>query len=474
MPFNSISFIFFFISSLPIYYLLSDRYKKYFLIFLSWLFYSFGNFLSIITLIGVTLITYFSVNHITKRKPNVAVYSSVLIIILALVTFKYIPFVYSDVVEEWLIINPYFNFLFIPIGISFYSLQAISLILDVNNCKYRGNLTFDRVAFFLSFFPQSISGPIHRPNELIDQYEKPRKFNADNLIKGLKIMLTGYTLKLLVADKIALLITPILNNPIKEDGLSILFSSLLFSLQIYFDFFGYSLIAIGVGRALGFKINKNFNSPYSATSFQEFWHRWHISLSTWFRDYVYFYLGGRKSKTYILFALSILVTFILSGLWHGITLNFIIWGLVHVLLYLIEDLLKRGKKSINEYSSVLESRAFKGIQWCVFFLLITLTWMIFRSDNLTILNQQIAKIFNIYSWSFHSLAYNFFGSAQKSFLLCLILILIFMYEFRSFTYSFIQNEKDLTIRENVIITTSLLLIILFGDIGTQQFLYFKF
>jgi D-alanyl-lipoteichoic acid acyltransferase DltB (MBOAT superfamily) len=275
-------------------------------------------------LLSIILVTYIAAYKFIHTGKNFVLSIGVLFIILQLLFAKYA----NTILEHYFTFSSLefacFNIFILPVGISFYSLQAIGLLEDLRSGRFKGDTSLTSIALFLSFFPQSISGPIHRAGDLIPQFLIGRQFKSNDIFIGLKIMLWGYFCKLIVADKIAIIISPVFISFQEFDGFSILVSALLYSFQIYFDFWGYSLIAIGLGRVLGFTINTNFRNPYAARSFKEFWHRWHITLSKWMKDYIYIPLGGRRQSHYILFCTAILITFLISGLWHGATFNFIL------------------------------------------------------------------------------------------------------------------------------------------------------
>lgn len=471
MPFNSLYFVFFYILFVIIYYSVPHRFRYFLILAGSWLFYSYGNFFNLCYLVLVTFVTYFSLTInskvITLKAVNKIIPIS--IILLILLFSKYLNHIVSED-YEWLVSHSYYNYLLQPIGISFYSLQAISLIVDQGNNNY-GKFSFIKTSLFLSFFPQSIAGPIHRWNDLAPQFDAIKPFLLSNLIIGVRFIIFGFFLKLILADKIALVIAPVLANYNEFSGFDVLLSALLFSYQIYFDFFGYSLIAIGIGKVLGFDINVNFNYPYKASSFREFWHRWHISLSQWFRDYVYKPLGGRRSQNRV-FIFSVLVTFMLSGFWHGITLNFLIWGGVHGILYLAEDTFRKFKrKTLSLFPKnqvlVITQRAF-------FFLLISFTWLIFRANSLEEFLGQFSKIVTIQEWSLDNLGYYFNKTNLTFFSILIITLLVAKDRIYTFLTKIGVESRRERVEESIILCTCLILILLFGDINQQQFLYFRF
>jgi len=476
MPFNSLNFILFFSLFALFYFMVNERYRRVFVALIgSYVFYLYAGIASLLYLFIITLITYIAVRKLrfdSVRKP--ILYVSILCIVIILISSKY-----------WKETGLYFlgknhttffegvSFLF-PIGISFYALQSISLIVEVATKRYTEPLTFSKIALFTSFFPQSLAGPIHRPQELLPQFFTPKRFDAEAIVIGLKTLLFGFFLKLIVADKIALVISPVFHKWIEADGLSLIIASLLYSLQIYFDFWGYSLIAIGLGRILGYQLKINFNHPYSAVTFKEFWHRWHISLSQWMRDYIYIPLGGRK-KGYLYFATGILVTFLVSGIWHGISYNFFLWGGLHALLYLLEDYIFKIKSRLK-ILRLPNSIFILAVKKVIFFLIISFTWLVFRTENLNDLNGILAKIFSkIYEWSPSISQIHYLTGVN------LIYVLIAVLTFAVSNMFFFERIINITptqrwqrITDSTFTCFCLISIIFLGDIGGQEFLYFKF
>lgn len=267
--------------------------------------------------------------------------------------------------------------LFVPIAISFYSLQAIGYLIDV----YRGDVAFEKniinYALFLSFFPYAVSGPIERAGNMLGQFHKPHKFEYERVCHGIQLFLWGQAVKLILADRMGIIARELLANPVKYTGWELVVGVVIYTLYIYCDFSSYSDMARGVAKILGFDIMCNFARPYFARSISEFWGRWHISLSSWLRDYIYIPLGGnRKGKLRKYFNLCII--FLVSGLWHGMGLNFICWGMIYVLYYIVsaltETLRKTFKKLLHIQWNSLEDHYIRRF---VTFLLVAFAWIFF-------------------------------------------------------------------------------------------------
>ena len=311
----------------------------------------------------VTYLTAFGIERFEeKRKKKLCLVSSLVLNLTILFLFKYYNFLASNIelvlqASGLGIEIPKFSFL-LPIGISFYTFQALGYSIDVCRGTTKFERDFPTYALFVSFFPQLVAGPIERSNNLLPQFKQQHHINDEAIMAGIRLMVWGYFMKLVLADRCGLYVDTIFNNVDKHNGGSYLVASILFSFQIYGDFAGYSLIAIGVARILGFRLMENFHRPYFACTIGDFWHRWHISLSTWFKDYVYIPLGGNRVgrlRNYV----NLLVTFAISGIWHGANWTFFCWGTLHGLLLCIEKTIGISKR---EYSGVK-----KIIHWAVTF-----------------------------------------------------------------------------------------------------------
>jgi len=287
--------------------------------------------------------------------------------------------------------------LILPVGISFYTFQSLSYSIDIYRGKIQPTKKFISFMTFVSFFPQLVAGPIQRASDLLPQFLKARTFKRDHLISGFRLILYGLFKKMVIADRLAYFVDHIYNSSEKYDETVLLAATFLFGFQIYCDFSGYSDIAIGSARLLGFDLTQNFRTPYLTKSFKEFWQRWHISLSTWFRDYVYIPLGGnRVSQSRWIF--NILVTFTISGLWHGASSTFIIWGFLHG-FYLVSE------HFVSKFVTLPKS--FSWIGFVITFVIVNLSWVFFRANTL----EQSLHILS----GFNNLNFNFIPKACSLF-----------------------------------------------------------
>ena len=324
--------------------------------------------------------------------------------------FKYFNFVSENVINLLNVIGfsvPDFALdLILPVGISFYTFQTLSYVIDV----YRGGIKAERhfgyYALYVSFFPQLVAGPIERPENLLPQLRKKNPFNANDVTIGLKFMMVGFFKKIAVADQISKYVDAVYNNAetLNGDlvnGFTVILATLLFAVQIYCDFSGYTDIAIGCARVLGIRLMQNFNDPYSATTIKDFWRRWHISLSSWFNDYLYIPLGGsRCSKARHL--TNLMIVFLVSGVWHGAAWTYILWGAIHGAYQIIGNLTAKPRsKLIAKLGFNEKGKLVMGVRRVITFILVCFAWMAFRANSLSDLGILISSI--VKGWSDFSL-----------------------------------------------------------------------
>lgn len=300
--------------------------------------------------------------------------------------FKYYGFIGSNIamLADWLHWNyslPALSII-LPIGLSFHTFQAMSYTIEV----YRGHQKAERhlgiYSLYVLFYPQMVAGPIERPQNLLHQFREEHRFDRARVVSGLTLMLWGFFKKVVIADRAAMLVDVVYNDPTMHSGLPLILATVLFSFQIYYDFSGYSDIAIGAARVMGITLMKNFDNPYRSASVQEFWRRWHISLSTWFKDYVYVPLGGSR-VTKFRYSLNLLAVFMLSGLWHGASWTFVIWGALHG-AYLVISLLTKSWRERLALSVGLQRvpRLHQALRVLITYGLVCFAWIFFRANTL--------------------------------------------------------------------------------------------
>lgn len=380
--------------------------------------------------------------------------------------YKYLDFA-GDTIRYFLseigisIYVPKFELL-LPVGISFYTFQAVGYIIDV----YRNNITAERnfftYALFVSFFPQLVAGPIERAKNLLPQFHKTHHFSGEYMIMGLKMMIWGYFMKLCIADSVSPYVDAVFNNVQMHNGNSIWLASFFFTFQIFCDFAGYSLIAIGTAKCLNFDLMQNFRQPYLANNVKDFWRRWHISLSTWLSDYIYKPLGGSR-KGELKHHRNLILTFLISGLWHGANWTFVLWGVYHGFLQSLLVVKNNLKVKFNIQKSIP-----KILGIIITFVLMLLGWVLFRANN-------ISDAVLAWKKMFHPSGMLFNGEGKPNILLSLLMIFILMC--REIANEFEIGSKFT--RNNVYysgICSGLLiiLILLCGEFNGGQFIYFQF
>ncbi len=362
----------------------------------------------IFILFFIILIDYLLARVIENAKTKKAKRSYLILSIAAnvglLVFFKYFTFINENVIS---ILKPagvnfkmYHLNVVLPIGLSFHTFQSMSYIIEV----YRGNQKAEKhlgyFANYVLFFPQMVAGPIEKYKNLGNELKNEVRPLYDNFSNGFRLILFGLFVKMVVADNIAPLVNTVYENPAAFHSAEVWLAVVLFSFQIYADFYGYSTIALGAARLLGIHLTDNFKTPYLAISINDFWKRWHISLTSWFREYLYIPLGGSRGST-AKWVITILIVFFVSGLWHGASWTFVVWGLLHGCFYLLERLFNKVF-NFKPQTGVTLLNCFLGIKT---FLVVSLIWIFFRAESFSKAELVISSLFNNWSFSFHGLHY---------------------------------------------------------------------
>ena len=390
MTFNSWEFLIFYPIVALLYFVLPKKLKWPMLLIASYYFYAFYQADLLFLIVGTTVISWVASNIIertdNKRTKKIWLAITLVVCLGVLFFYKYFNFLADSVVS---IVNllggnapPVVLNLILPVGISFYTFQTLSYVIDV----YRGDIKTERnlffYALFVSFFPQLVAGPIERPDNLIPQLKAEHKWNKDDAIKGAKHMMVGFFKKICVADLISIYVNSVYNNVESATGLSVIIATALFAVQIYCDFSGYTDIATGCARIMGIRLMRNFNHPYVATSIKEFWARWHISLSSWFKDYLYIPLGGNRcSKGRHLF--NLFVVFLVSGFWHGAAWTYVIWGALHGVYQIIGNLTwKRRNAFLERHGLSKDHPLVVWVRRINTFVLVAVSWLFFRANSM--------------------------------------------------------------------------------------------
>lgn len=385
-----------------------------------------------------TVITYISglliekAKNITlnKKRQNykkMIVAFSFILNLAILFYFKYFNSVLEILVKGFSFINiqlslPAFDII-LPVGISFYTFQALSYTMDVFRGDIYAEKNFLRYALFVSFFPQLVAGPIERSKNLLKQLAVPKKFNYETAREGFLLMLWGFFLKIVLADRIARFVDTVYGNYTIFEGWYLIFATMLFAVQIYCDFSGYSTIAMGAAKILGINLMENFDAPYLSTSVADFWRKWHISLTSWFRDYLYIPLGGSRKGAFRKY-LNEMIVFLVSGLWHGSSISFVVWGGLNGLYQVIGEIIKPVKdKLISLLHLNRESLGHKMLQMIITFMLVDFSWIFFRAGGIKNAFAIIKSMFSVYNpWIFVDGSIYNAGLDNKNFWLMILCI----------------------------------------------------
>jgi len=389
MVFNSFGFLIFFPIFFLLYKVLPLKVRWVMMLALSYFFYMSWQADLIYLILFTTTVSYVCARKIEKNaeRPTLRKFymiTAVTVSLLVLFFFKYFNFL-SNTVTSIFGLSEFTLDLILPVGISFYTFQTLSYVIDV----YRGTIPAERhfgyYALYVSFFPQLVAGPIERPENLIPQLKTKNPFTANDFTVGMKFMMVGFFKKIVVADQISKYVDAVYNNATGGaeivNGLTVAIATVLFAVQIYCDFSGYTDIAIGCARVLGIRLMQNFNDPYSAISIKDFWRRWHISLTSWFTDYVYIPLGGSRCKKWR-HLLNVMIVFLLSGIWHGAAWTYVLWGVVHGVYQIVGNLTAKSRSKIIARIGIVENSPFDiWSRRVITFILVCLAWMIFRANS---------------------------------------------------------------------------------------------
>lgn len=380
MLFNSLEFIIFWIAVVCVYYLIpNNTLRKVFLLAASYYFYACWNVAFLAILLFETALSYglgLSLGQDAGKKRKLKLWCGVVLLLSPLLCFKYLNFILASAGDALHAVGlcitvPQFKLL-LPVGISFYTFMAVGYLVDRYKHKIEAEKNILDYALFIGFFPQIASGPIGRASAMLPQFKERHPLLYDNIVAGAKMMLWGFFMKLVVGDRAGIYVDTVFGNYVQHNGASLMLATFMYSIQIYCDFAGYSLIAIGTARTMGYELMTNFNRPYFAQSIGDFWRRWHISLSTWFRDYVYIPLGGSRCAQLKIYR-NLLITFLVSGLWHGAAYNFIIWGGWHAVIQIVERITRRKASS---------SCVGRLVNIVITFILVAYGWMLFYVPDL--------------------------------------------------------------------------------------------
>ncbi len=479
MLFNSFAFAIFMPVVFIIYWAIPHKYRWVLLLAASYYFYMSWNVKYVFLILLTTGVSYFAAIYLqkaeSKKQKKLILAATAIICLGVLFFFKYFNFVSDSVVKFCslfaLKLNPLTLKLMLPVGISFYTFQTLSYVIDVYKGEIQAERHFGKYATFISFFPQLVAGPIERTANLLPQIKAEHKFDYEQASYGLKLMAWGYFKKIVIADTLSQYVSKIYDAPEQYEGFALVLATLFFTVQIYCDFSGYSDIAIGTAKLLGINLMINFKSPYWSQCIKEFWGRWHISLSTWFRDYVYIPMGGsRVGKLRHYF--NLIVTFLVSGLWHGASWTFVIWGGIHGVAQVIENALVPSKYNKST-----------GLLWFIrvafVFAFCSFAWIFFVSDS-------VGDVFYVISHMFYGIgnpsSYLRGGIADIGLaklpliLICLWIVILAIYDLISLKTDVIKliSDRKKVVRWPAYICL-VLIIVFFSQKGiAAEFVYFQF
>ncbi len=471
MVYNSFLFLVCFPLIFLLYYLIPAKYQRgrnIFLLVVSYILYINWKPVYALILLGVTGITYLSALQIERSREHAkrTMIIGVILGLIPLLFYKYFNFINEQVYTLLSLFGLRYELQglnwAVPVGISFFTFQAIGYVCDVYYKRISAERDFLTYALFISFFPSILSGPINKASLVIPQLKNLRPyFDYAKAVEGLRMILWGMFMKVVVADRMGLYVDTVLPNYMNYTGVTCFAASIFYTIQIYGDFAGYSLIAIGVGKAFGFELTENFRRPYFAVSVTDFWRRWHISLSTWLKDYVYIPLGGSrcsKMRNYW----NIFVTFLVSGIWHGANWTFIVWGIWHGLFQIFEKMLGQQKCNYGWFG--------KSIKIIVTFLLVNFAWIFFRMPTLGDACGVITRFFDT------RLPLTFFSDSMTTMFFMVLGLMILL--FKEIMDEFFPAQMECLARPiwlrwggQILILS---LILLAGVLGSDQFIYANF
>jgi alginate O-acetyltransferase complex protein AlgI len=482
MLFNSFQFLVFFPVVTLIYFLLPHKYRWLHLLLASCVFYMAFIPVYILILFITILIDYFAgimIEGSAGRQRKIYLALSIIANVSVLAVFKY----YNFFIDNWNAIAsslhldlsplPYLSII-LPIGLSFHTFQAMSYTIEVYRGKIKPERHLGYYSLYVMFYPQLVAGPIERPQNILPQLHAFHPFDYAKLVSGLRLMLWGLFKKVVIADRIGMMVNEVYNHTDQYTGFAYIMATIFFGVQIYCDFSGYSDIAIGSARTMGIDLMTNFKRPYFAASIASFWRRWHISLSTWFRDYLYIPLGGNRVSAFRR-NMNLLIIFMVSGLWHGASWNFVIWGALHG-IYSI------GGSVLQKHVPFLAKVNFVNI--LMTFFLVNFAWIFFRAETFEAASRIVMNLFSstgnghYFSLMMDDLKGNvtYLGQPLWKFGLSLLLIpFLFFSDWlieKGYIYSFI-NERPAAVKWSVYYLL-ILAILIFGVFETDSFIYFQF
>lgn len=472
MLFNSFEFFIFFIIVTSLYFIVPYKFRWILLLSASCYFYMAFVPYYILILAAIIMVDYFAGIAIEKaerktRKKQLLILSLAANIGLLMV-FKYYNFfiAYIETITNQKNTFPYLSIL-LPVGLSFHTFQSMSYTIEIYRGRFKAEKHFGIYALYVMFYPQLVAGPIERPQRLLPQLRNENKIEYDRIVNGLKMMLWGFFKKVVIADRLAIFVDYAYDSPNQVNGSLHLLVAYLFAFQVYCDFSGYSDIAIGAAKVMGYDLMENFRTPYAAKSIKEFWSRWHISLSSWFKEYVYLPLGGNRVSK-LRWYLNSLIVFLISGFWHGASMMFLIWGCLHAVYFVISSSFKK----LGDYLDT-KNRLIQFLRIAVIFNLMAFALIFFRAEKMMDVRTIISKLFLFKEYTFDMKPFE--RIPNTSFQITIFLLMLFviidpiMDRVVKARYTFKFKVLNLFVFAGL-----MLLILLFGYFGKTNFIYFQF
>lgn len=474
MLFNTFEFLLFFLIVFVLFFSLPQKRRWIVLLASSYFFYGYWKPSYLILIASSTISDYFISNAIyklknLKTKKNL-LFLSISLNLSLLFLFKYFDFLADSFNELSNVVGSDYKLkllnLILPVGISFYTFQTMSYTIDVYNGKIKPEKHFGIFSLFVAFFPQLVAGPIERASNLLPQFNREVSIDYNRFSSGGQLILWGLVKKVLVADRVGIIANEIFNNHAEYTGYTLIVGVICFAFQIYCDFSGYSDIAIGTARVFGYDLMKNFKSPYFANSLTDFWRRWHISLSSWFKDYVYIPIGGNKVVKWRWY-FNLWITFFISGIWHGANWTFVLWGAIHGFGLVIENVI-----SYKRYDK------FQFVKKIWVFLLICFAWIFFRANTVSEAFNLIANILSFNEYNISQLSIYIIPVAKNT-----VFSVDFLLAYASITgllvvehHLIVKNRWNLLNPQSkmVICAFTTVLIFIFGVFDVNEFIYFQF
>ncbi len=495
MIFNSVKFLFFFPLVIVIYFLLPKRFTWAWLLISSYYFYMSWNPKYAILILASTIITFISGLLIDKENKSSAdnkvkikkkrrwVALSFVINLAILFYFKYYNFFTENLIsftEKYGgAIDIPLSAALLPVGISFYTFQALSYTADVYRGDIKAEKHFGHYALFVSFFPQLVAGPIEKSKNFLPQIKEKHSFNYERVKDGLLLIGWGIAKKIVIADRLAVVVNTVYNNPTEYQGIPLIIATLFFSFQIYCDFSGYSDIAIGCAKVMGYNLMENFKRPYFSKSIAEFWRRWHISLGTWFKDYLYIPLGGNRVSRFRVY-INLAIVFLVSGLWHGANWKFVIWGALHAFYQIAGQVTQNSRQLIIENLKINKNTySYGAFKKLTTFALVAFAWIFFRANSFgdaiyIIKNISLVGFNDVFKGSLYEL-----GLDKPDFILSCVSIIVLLW-----IDKLIENIDIFNVfrNENILFRWAVYYIIIFviilfgfyGGYNESNFIYFQF